>query len=55
MGALHDQLTPSKLWLVAERHPDSVKEIANSLNMCKDTRGEDFNIELKTWSEFGIE
>lgn len=49
-GALHDGIEPKVLWLVAESHPETVKEYVKHLNKGNNS----WRYELKTWSDFSI-
>lgn len=54
MGALHDGYNPSHLILVADRHPESTKKIAEYLSSCKAPDGQVYDFSLKTWMDYGI-
>lgn len=53
-GAIHDGLRPDKLVLLAERHSHGTVQLADYLNTCKDTNGENYHIELKRWKDYGL-
>lgn len=53
-GLVYDCIKPNKGILVAKEHPDSVKSLIQVVNTMKDTNGDNYCFEVKTWSDLGI-
>lgn len=54
-GLVYDGIKPTKGFLVAENHPDSVKGLIAVVNSMQDSNGQSYNIEAITWESLGIE
>lgn len=50
-GLVYDRVTPSKGILLANTHPDSVKELISIVNEMYDAQGNKYNFETKIWQE----
>ena len=51
-GYVYDNETsPDKAYLVAESHPNWMKEVRDEINRQKDSNGKNYNIELEVWSK----
>lgn len=53
-GLVYDGIVPSKGFLIAKEHPDTVLEIIDIVNTMKDARGNSYNFEAITWESRGI-
>lgn len=54
-GLIFDNVTPDYGVLVAEQHPDSVKNLIQIVNTMRDANGNNYHFEAKTWSELGLD
>ena len=54
-GLIFDKVTPNNGILVANYHPDSVKDLIQIVNTMKDANGNNYHLEAKTWSEVGLD
>jgi hypothetical protein len=54
-GLIVDGIQPSKGILIASGHPNSVVELVQIINQKSDPNGKNYNFELKTWKDEGIE
>lgn len=52
---IFDGVTPDDGILVATKHPDSVKILIQNVNTMKDANGNNYHLEIKTWSELGLD
>lgn len=53
-GLVYDGIVPTTGILVASSHPDSVKNLISIVNTMYDANGNNYNLEMKTWEDFGI-
>lgn len=53
-GLIYDNITPTKGYLVANEHPDSVKELISIVNTMEDANGNSYNLEAITWESLDI-
>ncbi|MCH5270240.1 MAG: sensor histidine kinase [Lachnospiraceae bacterium] len=53
-GLVYDGITPTKGILLANTHPNSVKELISIVNNMYDAKGNKYNFETKTWQQEGI-
>ena len=53
-GLVYDGITPTKGFLVAKEHPETVLELINIVNTMKDANGNSYNFEAITWNSLGI-
>lgn len=54
-GLVYDGLAPNKGVLVSVRHPQSVKDMVQVVNSMKDTAGNNYAFECKTWHDLHIQ
>ena len=54
-GLIYDGVTPNKGILVAQEHPDPVKNMIQIVNTMQDANGNNYNLETRTWKELGID
>ena len=54
-GLVYDCVDPNKGILVSTYHPQSVKDMIQVVNTMKDTKGNKYCFECKTWAELGIQ
>lgn len=54
-GLVYDGIKPDRGILVASSHPKTVYELAAIVNTMKDTNGNNYNFELKTWRDLGLD
>ena len=53
-GLVYDGISPTKGFLLAKEHPDSVLELIGIVNTMKDANGNSYNLEAKTWEQCDI-
>lgn len=53
-GLVYDGIKPDCGVLVASTHPKTVSELIAIVNTMKDTNGNNYNFELKTWRDLGL-
>lgn len=54
-GLVFDRVTPNEAVLLADNHPQSVKDLVDIVNTMKDADDNNYNIILKTWLDYGID
>lgn len=54
-GLVYDGVNPDIAKLIAKNHPDSVKTLISIVNDMKDQKGNNYNFELATWKDVGID
>ena len=55
-GYVYDKdKSPSKAILIASDHQDWAQDVVNEINLQTDSKGMNYNIELKTWKDFDVE
>lgn len=54
-GLVFDGIKPDKGILVAESHPESVKELLQIVNAMKDANGNNYKLEASTWQDLGLD
>lgn len=54
-GLVYDKVHPNNGILVANYHPDSVKDLIQIVNTMKDANGNNYHLEAKTWAEVGLD
>lgn len=53
-GLVYDGIKPDCGVLVASTHPKTVSDLIAIVNTMKDTNGNNYNFELKTWRDLGL-
>jgi len=53
-GCVYDGKKPTKAILISAEHTDSVKDVVSVINQMTDSNNNNYNIELKTWKDEGI-
>lgn len=51
-GDIEDGSTPDQAWLIADKHHDGIKKVVETINQRKDANGKNYDIRLRTWSEW---
>ncbi len=54
-GCVIDGINPKTGILIASSHPESVKSLIKYVNQMRDSNGNNYNLEIKTWKEEGID
>ncbi len=53
-GLVFDGINPTKGFLVASSHPDSVKKLVDIVNTMRDANGNPYNFAVITWEQLGL-
>ena len=54
-GLVYDGITPTRGFLVAVQHPESVKGLIQIVNTMKDASGNNYHLDTKTWADCGLD
>ena len=55
-GYVYDKdKSPAKALLIASEHQDWAQDVVNEINLQTDSKGNKYNIELKTWKDYDVE